>query len=236
MDKYTANRYIWLKQQIAAGGGSVPQELIDEVNALEATVNGDETQDPPVVGLVDIVGDLESTVEDLDVTVNGDSTTTPETPGLVDIVQDLDLTVNGDSTTTPETPGLVDRVVDLELSVNGDPEAVPPVLPSVGNVRMSKLWENQNPTSAFAAQDIPLDGKSHDLIIVMTKGTASDSNAILFNSFTLLGNKLRVFSNAGWTRDFYYADIDTLSVTGASGGGADNTNLVPYVVYGIDLL
>ena len=90
MDKYTANRYIWLKQQIAAGGGSVPQELIDEVNALDATVNGDETQDPPVVGLVDIVGDLENAVEDLDVTVNGDSTTIPETLGLVDRVEDLE--------------------------------------------------------------------------------------------------------------------------------------------------
>lgn len=66
MDKYTANRYIWLKQQISAGGGSVPQEIIDEVNALDAIVNGDETQDPPIVGLVDIVGDLEDAVEDLE--------------------------------------------------------------------------------------------------------------------------------------------------------------------------
>lgn len=121
MDKYTANRYIALKNQIAAGGGSVPQDLIDEVNALDTTVNGDETQDPPIVGLVDVVGDLENSVENLDVTVNGDSTTTPATPGLVDIVGDLDLTVNGDSTTTPATPGLVDRVEALEngsLTVN----------------------------------------------------------------------------------------------------------------------
>lgn len=90
MDKYTANRYIALKNQIAAGGGSVPQELIDEVNALDATVNGDETQDPPVVGLVDIVGDLSDDLEDLDVTVNGDPTTSPATPGLVDRVEDLE--------------------------------------------------------------------------------------------------------------------------------------------------
>lgn len=90
MDRYTANRYIALKNQIAASGGSVPQELIDEVEALDAIVNGDETQDPPVVGLVDVVGDLENSVEDLDLTVNGDSTTTPATPGLVDRVEDLE--------------------------------------------------------------------------------------------------------------------------------------------------
>ena len=90
MDRLTANRYISLQQKIENSGGGVPQELVDEVNALDVTVNGDETQDPPIVGLVDIVGDLESSVEDLDTTVNGDSTTTPATPGLVDRVGALE--------------------------------------------------------------------------------------------------------------------------------------------------
>ena len=67
MDRFTANRYIWLKDQIASG--SVPQELLDEVTALETTVNGDETQEPPVVGLVDIVGDMGDVVEDLDIEI-----------------------------------------------------------------------------------------------------------------------------------------------------------------------
>lgn len=136
MDRLTANRYIALQQKIASSGGSVPQEIIDEVEALDTTVNGDETQDPPVVGLVDIVGDLESTVDD------------------------LDTTVNGDSTTTPETPGLVDRVADLELAVNGDPEAVPPVPPTVGNVSMSLLWTNSDPTQNFTAQNVSIGDQS----------------------------------------------------------------------------
>ena len=89
MDRYTANRYIWLKDKIAAGG-SVPQELLDEVAALDATVNGDETSEPPVVGLVDVVGDLEETVEDLDIDINGDGTTEPPTPGLLSRVSDLE--------------------------------------------------------------------------------------------------------------------------------------------------
>lgn len=90
MDRLTANRYIALQQKIASSGGGVPQEIIDEVEALDDIVNGDETQDPPVVGLVDIVGDLENSVEDLDTTVNGDPTTTPATPGIVDRVADLE--------------------------------------------------------------------------------------------------------------------------------------------------
>ena len=83
MDRLTANRYIALQQKIASSGGGVPQEIIDEVEALDAIVNGDETQDPPVVGLVDIVGDLENSVEDLDTIVNGDPTEVPPVPPLL---------------------------------------------------------------------------------------------------------------------------------------------------------
>lgn len=97
MDRYTANRYIWLKDQISAGG-SVPQELLDEVEALDTTVNGDETSEPPVVGLVDVVGDLEETVEDLDIDINGDDTTEPPTPGLKDRVSDIETNINNQTT------------------------------------------------------------------------------------------------------------------------------------------
>lgn len=109
MDRYTANRYIWLKDQIASGG-SVPQELLDEVAALDTTVNGDETSEPPVVGLVDIVGDLEETVEDLDVDINGDDTTEPPTPGIKDRMEELEGTVNGDPTAVPPVYGLVSNI------------------------------------------------------------------------------------------------------------------------------
>ena len=215
MDKYTANRYIWLKQQIAAGGGSVPQELIDEVNALDATVNGDETQEPPVVGLVDIVGDLENTVED------------------------LDLTVNGDSTTTPETPGLVDRVEDLELSVNGDPEATPPILPTVGNVRMSKLWENFNPTSDMGANtEINLSDSNYDMLLIE------------YNSSSLYDNHGSVIISKGHSAFLTFAAysgrlnrILTYSSDNkyiSEGGYSDQTSAanvcVPYCIYGIKIL
>ena len=134
----TANIYIDLLNKIKESGGAVPPELIAEVEALDVTVNGDETTEPPTVGLVDIVGDMGDVVEDLDIDINGDDTTEPPTPGLKDRVGDLETTINGDTTTIPETPGLVDRVESLELSVNGDPEAVPPVYGLVSNIGAPK--------------------------------------------------------------------------------------------------
>lgn len=86
----SVNAYIQLKKMIEDGGGSVPQELIDQVEALDTTVNGDETQDPPIIGLVDIVGDLENEVEELDTTVNGDETQDPPIPGLNDRVSNIE--------------------------------------------------------------------------------------------------------------------------------------------------
>ena len=88
MDRLTANRYISLQQKIVAGG-SVPQELLDEVAALDLTVNGDSTTTPETPGLVDDVDDLETAVESLDLTVNGDSTTVPPTLGLKDYVNNI---------------------------------------------------------------------------------------------------------------------------------------------------
>lgn len=86
----TANIYIDLLNKIKESGGAVPPELVEEVEALDATVNGDETTEPPTVGLVDIVGDLGDEVEDLDIDINGDSTTEPPTPGLKDRVAALE--------------------------------------------------------------------------------------------------------------------------------------------------
>lgn len=114
----TANIYIDLLNKIKESGGAVPPELVAEVEALDETINGDETTEPPTVGLVDIVADLGDSVEDLDIDINGDDTTEPPTPGLKDRVSELETTVNGDTTTTPETPGLVDRVESIESIIN----------------------------------------------------------------------------------------------------------------------
>lgn len=142
----TANIYIDLLNKIKESGGAVPPELVAEVEALNVTVNGDETTDPPTVGLVDIVSDLGDEVEDLDIDINGDDTTEPPTPGLKDRVSDLETTINGDSSVSP---------------------VIPPLLAGAGNMRISTGWENPNPAATFAPGSVNLSSSDYDYALVV---------------------------------------------------------------------
>lgn len=202
MDRLTANRYISLQQKIASSGGGVPQEIVDEVEALDATVNGDETQDPPVVGLVDIVGDLENSVEDLDIAVNGDPTAEPP---------------------------------------------VPPLLAGAGNMRVSTLWTNSNPTADFAAGDIEWTGTDYDMTLLLykvaknadrckvcmaPKGYGMQLDLSVWNQ-TNVATIARLLEYASDTK---LTAADAIIVIQGSAGTPDNTRLIPLVLYGIKFM
>lgn len=225
MDRYTANRYIWLKDQIASGG-SVPQELLDEVAALDATVNGDETSEPPVVGLVDVVGDLEEIVEDLDIDINGDDTTEPPTPGLKDRVTELETTINGDSSVSP---------------------VIPPLLAGAGNVRLTSLWTNADPSQAFTAGDITLSSSDYNMLLVLynyaTSGGAMSLVAPKGSSIKLLSGTGGSSSGAMTaTRDITYSTetllvaSDGVMAVGNTAGATNNNYSIPTAIYGIKIM
>ena len=173
MDRLTANRYISLQQKIASSGGGVPQEIIDEVEALDATVNGDETQDPPVVGLVDIVGDLENSVEDLDTTVNGDSTTEPPTPGLVSRVSEIE-----DSLSGATLFNIISHQVN-ELTINtqwgdvfySDVEVTVPAALTVSGVPLFAVYVASDNNYASVISIIPND-TTHKVVVSLGRSTS----------------------------------------------------------------
>lgn len=225
MDRYTANRYIWLKDKIAAGG-SVTQELLDEVASLDTTVNGDETSDPPVVGLVDVVGDLEETVEDLDIDINGDETTEPPTPGLKDRVTELETTINGDSSVSP---------------------VIPPLLAGAGNMRISSLWTNANPAQSFAAGDVELSSSDYDMLIVLfnfsTIGLPMSVVAPKGVSIKLFGASVSTsnpFTSAGrvltYVSDTKFTAGDGMSAAGVTAASIDNDYAIPTTIYGLKIM
>ena len=226
MDRYTANRYIWLKDQIASGG-SVPQELLDEVEALDETVNGNETSEPPVVGLVDIVGDLEDAVEDLDTDINGDDTTEPPTLGLKDRVSDLETTINGDSSVSP---------------------VIPPLLAGAGNMRVSELWSNSDPSQSYSSGNIALSSDDYDLLIWVFN--LQDSGATEYSDICVKGgNVIATAAYVGgaahitiltrlvlYTDATHYAIGDCNKAEEGSAAVVSNVNMIPYKVYGIKIM
>lgn len=246
----TANIYIDLLNKIRESGGAVPPELIAEVEALDVTVNGDETTEPPTVGLVDIVGDMGDAVEDLDIDINGDDTTEPPTPGLKDRVGYLETTINGDPTTVPETPGLVDRVEDIETTINGDSSVtpvIPPLLASAGNMRIASLWTNADPSQAFDAGNITLSSNDYDMLLVLYYYNISGGS---MSCIAPKGSNIRLCTLTGGStggamtaaRDITYSSdtllliSDCLKAIGTAPGATDNNYVIPTAIYGIKLM
>lgn len=170
MDRLTANRYISLQQKIASSG--VPQELVDEVEALDATVNGDETQDPPVVGLVDIVGDLENSVEDLDTTVNGDSTADPPVIGLGDRVDSIEDALESGSLFTVVTS----EISNVALSQWGNVYVsevevdIPATITATGKMIFGS-YVSSNDISAGFANVVSVNDITHKVTVVLWRGS-----------------------------------------------------------------
>ena len=188
-----ANMYIANRDRAENSGGGSDPELENRVTALETTVDGDETQDPPVVGLVDVVGDLENTVEDLDATVNGDPTATPPIPSL---------------------------------------------LSQAGNVKMSLLWSNSSPTSAFAAQDVTLSSSDYDLLIINSHYRVDIEAGRVYGYPVIATNNsgFRLFA-ANDSGSDHNGRNGTVSGTTVSFTAGTNTNyMVPISIYGIKLL
>ena len=118
----------------------------------------------------------------------------------------------------------------------------------VGNVRMSKLWENPAPTSAFAAQNIELSSDDYDMLMV-TGYEWKDEALKIPTVFSEKGNGMRLgfpaYGGSGvinFSRKITRTDDTHFSVDGcyrAPSSGSpyvDNEYLIPTHIYGIKLL
>lgn len=109
-----------------------------------------------------------------------------------------------------------------------------------GNVVITKLWENPDPTQSFAAQNVEIQGlSSYDLIKIVghlsNSGTFEkticesempygEGNNVITGSYT--SNRYRIVTISGNNLQF---------AAGNAGGNTDNTAIIPYQIYGIKL-
>lgn len=211
----TANIYVDLLNKIKEGG-AVPPELVAEVEALDVTVNGDETTEPPTVGLVDIVADLGDSVEDLDIDINGDDTTEPPTPGLKDRVTELETTINGDSSASP---------------------IIPPLLAGAGNMRISVGWENSDATQSFNPGNIDLNSSDYDMALILCRYNTSSNRILSEICLKGTGCIVSVAATENVKRTFEYSTDTRFSVSnGSIGSTTDNAALIPAKIYLIKIM
>jgi hypothetical protein len=111
----------------------------------------------------------------------------------------------------------------------------------VGNMRMTKLWENPDPTQSFSAQNVTLSSGDYDLLCVVARLSAS----LTFNvsAFTPKGNGVHLVrtdkasTGVNIGRNMEYASDTTVHFVDAYRlNSTDNTMLIPYCIYGIKLL
>lgn len=115
--------------------------------------------------------------------------------------------------------------------------AVDEVVGKMGNMRMTKLWENPSTTSDFASQNVTLSNSDYDILVAMCYTSTSNRYTIANISKKGAGFILSYFSeNATYTRQ-YNRLSDTQYTIGdcRSGGTSSNNVLIPYIIYGIKL-
>lgn len=116
------------------------------------------------------------------------------------------------------------------------------------DIKMDLLWENANPTSAFAPQTISLDFSNYNLLLIETIAFISRPNST-FNSLIIKNNQQKIIaidqsSDANVYISYRYATFNDTSITfGANGWFSSNDNHgdydqghdqnVPYRIYGI---
>lgn len=123
---------------------------------------------------------------------------------------------------------------------------IPDALNSLNSALGKKLWENNSPSSAFAAQNIPLSSSDYDYLTFFYISTNADTRFI-HSEDVLKGKSFTaedfIFSSGGTIptmrmRDYTYSSDTVYAVgggsvaTSGSGLSANNTVCVPLAVYG----
>lgn len=111
---------------------------------------------------------------------------------------------------------------------------------------MTKLWENPNPTSSFAQQNIELSSSDYDMLLLIYNANVNSGNQRCLSNVTIKGKSvmLDISEYAGSSPNYIasnrirygtYIDNTHYSFTDCivTGNGTDNTLCVPIAIYGI---
>ena len=106
---------------------------------------------------------------------------------------------------------------------------------------MTKLWENPNPTSSFASQNITLASDDYDFLLwVSSIGSTKVSSTIMpkgkgcnleYSSASSGGSGSRTRS-VTYTSDTIYAVADAYEADGTTAAIVNNNRCIPLVIYG----
>jgi hypothetical protein len=134
------------------------------------------------------------------------------------------------------------RISTLEKDVTSVEEAVE----KMGNMKMTKLWENPSPSSSFAVQNITLSSDNYDMLLILYNwsqyAASSFANIVQKNHAFELSATLP--SSNGVQNESRYGEFNSTteihfnegrSSVGTTASTIDNARVIPTIIYGIKL-
>ena len=117
-------------------------------------------------------------------------------------------------------------------------------------IKVTKLWENASPASAFKGQEIQVAAKSNDFVLIETNYSTTASTDEVFIIEPERGGYLRELAGAGYGNVGYssryveftdtavkFGDNYTKTSIGSTANGTvNNTYQIPKQIFGIKLL
>ena len=147
--------------------------------------------------------------------------------------------INGSDTTITKTND--DITVDFSSTRSQQISEMSNNITLLQNSLLTKLWENENPTTSFSPQTISFNATNYDYFIVIYKNTY---NGTLYNSKMIIKN-VRFSLDGVNAGTIYVRNTDTNGITNAGVAfqngltvstygteTTDNEKAIPYQIYG----
>lgn len=127
------------------------------------------------------------------------------------------------------------------------PDGVTSVVEKIGNMRMGKLWENPNPTSAMASGTaISLSSSDYDCLMAVYRYSKSVETAksvilpkgsrFLLDFASTSSNGCDIYRrNLNYISDTSYTVSSAYEAHGATATTVNNDYVIPIAIYGITL-
>lgn len=148
--------------------------------------------------------------------------------------------VNKSDGSLEQTAGMPDTYPAEQVMLSDGVTSVEDALDDIytGLMRMTKLWENPDPTRAFDDGNIMLSSSDYDLLLVLPRYSKSSTNTVP----AYIGKKgyINFADWSGQSMTAMYRSVSasgtTATFSGASVNGTINNDyLIPTVIYGLKL-
>ena len=123
-----------------------------------------------------------------------------------------------------------------ETSMSSELTSLARQLSESGGLKLTKLWENASPKSAFAAQTVSLDLSAYHYVVIEDINLTLDSPLIVSSRIYKVGERSMFTGLFGTALSYRFFQTNENGITFNAGyrpSQDDNTRNVPYRIYGI---